>query len=267
MSFFRDLWILTILDFKRYYTWSERIVFDVLLSIIGFLSFVLVWQAVFKGGFEGIGPLTKDNFIVFILSGSIVWEFISVNLTGDGIWAFIREKYQGTLPYLLVSPANKLAFVYSKVMINLFKILINVILSLFVAFVFFDINFNGSILLAIFSLLLIFVTFSGIGIVIASLGAWREGIANVSFVLGSILYLVSGVYYPIEIFPETMQKIFFVLPTTQSINLLREIVINNASFLNVFPILSYLLIWGIALIILGLIIFKKLEKKISLLGI
>lgn len=267
MKFLKDIWLFTKLDVKRYYSWKERIIFDVLLSLVGFLSFILVWAAVFQGGFEGIGLLNKETFIAFILSGSIVWEFISINLTGDGIWIFIREKYQGTLPYLLVSPASKLAFVYSKVLLNLIRILLNVIVSLTIAYLFFDVNFKGSLWLILFSLLIIFISFTGFGLILASLGAWREGIASISFVLGSVLYLISGVYYPIEIFPLGLQKIFSLLPTTQSLNLIREIVINNAGFFEVLPIIIYLVIFGAVFITIGLFTFKWLQQKISLLGI
>ncbi len=267
MNFFRDLWIFTKLDFKRYYAWKERLLFDVLLSIIGFLSFALVWSAVFNRGFQGIGLLRPDNFVAFILSGSIVWEFISVNLTGDGIWAFVNEKYSGTLPYLLVSPASRLAFVYSKVILNLFKILIDIIITLLLAYIFFEVELKGSIILVLLSLLIIFISFSGLGLIISILGAWREGVGSISFVIGSILYLISGVYYPIDIFPQSLQNIFSLLPTTQSLNLIREIVINNANFLNIIPILLYLIVFGFIFIILSLIVFRWFQQKISLIGI
>src|SRR4030042_5793603 len=99
MRFFRDLLIMLVAEIKIYYRWKERVVWDVIFALIAFLGFVLVWRAVLLGGFQGLGDLTAENYVTFLLSGSMMWVVISQGIGWQMAFAFTEDKHGRVLPY------------------------------------------------------------------------------------------------------------------------------------------------------------------------
>lgn len=267
MRFFRDLSLCFVLELKRFYRWKERIVWDIAGAVVMFFAFILVWRAVLMGGFEGIGNLTRETYITFLLSGSIFWEIIMVNIGGNMGNAFVKDKYQKTLSYILISPLNKISYLYGKLGTALIRSLINTGAVLLIAVLFFDFTFEGSILLALGMAGLTFMAFSGFGLVIASLGAWREGFADFSIILTDILYLFSGVHYPIQVFPEGLRNAVSLLPTTQAIESIRAIGLHGAGFMDLLPQITYIGSLAILTPVFGYLIFRWVKNKAMLIGV
>ncbi|UCG95746.1 MAG: ABC transporter permease [archaeon] len=267
MRFFRDLGIMFVTEVKRYYRWKERILWDVLFALIAFFGFVLVWRAVIMGGFQGLGDLTPENYITFLLSGSLIWVVISQGIGWHITFAFKEDKHRRVLPYIMLSPLNKIAYLYGKLGVGLLRTVISNLIIIVIALFAFDFFYSGSIILTVLFFLLTFLAFSGIGLIIASLAAVREGIADFSFVLVQILYLLSGVYYPIEVFPESIRNVVVLLPTTQAIIAVRSIGLYGAGSLDIMPQIIYIGILAVIAPILGYLTFRWVKNKAMLIGI
>ncbi|MFB6088280.1 MAG: ABC transporter permease [Candidatus Aenigmatarchaeota archaeon] len=265
MKFYKDLKIMSIAELKRFFRWKERFLWEILGSLIGFMSFILVWRAVLMGGFQGLGGLTRNNYITFLLSGSLLWAVINVNFRMSG--AFVREKHQRTLPNLMISPVNKLSYLFGKLSVGLARVLIRDIAIVMVAATFFSFSVEGNPLLILLIFVITFIGFSGIGIIVASLSAWREGFQEASMVIQQILYLVSGVHYPIEVFPENIRNVVLWFPTTQAINAVRAVGLRGAGVSDISFTLGYVSIFSIVSIILGYFTFKWAKDKAMLIGI
>ncbi len=267
MRFFRDLRIMFVAEIKRYYRWKERVVWDVLFTLIAFFGFILVWRTVLMGGFQGVGDLTAENYITFLLTGTVMWVVIRQGIGWQMAFAFTQDKHRRVLPYIMISPMNKIAYLYGKIGTGLLRSIINNIIIIIVASLFFEFYYAGSTVLTIFLFALTFVAFSGIGLIIASLGAVREGIADFSLVLIEFVYLVSGVYYPIEVFPENIRGFVLLLPTTQAINAVRKIGLHGAGFFDILPQILYLGVLAIISPIIGYYVFRWVKNRAMLIGI
>lgn len=265
MRFFKDLKTMSVAEIKRYFRWRERILWEILGSLIGFISFILVWRAVLMGGFQGLGGLTRDNYITFLLSGSLLWAVIHVNFRMSG--AFVREKQRKTLPNLMISPVNKLSYLFGKLSVGLTRVFIRDVSIVLVAAAFFSFSIEGNPLLILLIFAITFIGFSGIGIMVASLAAWREGFRDASMVIQEALYLVSGVHYPIEVFPENIKNVVYWLPTTQAINVVRAVGLRGAGFSDISFALGYIGLFSVVSIILGYLAFRWAKNKAMLIGI
>ncbi len=267
MRFFKDLRIMFVAETKRYYRWKERIVWDVLFTLIGFFGFVLVWRTVFAGGFQGVGDLTSGNYITFLLTGSLFWIVIKQGIGWQISFAFAEDKHRRVLPYIMISPLNKISYLYGKIGVSVIRALISNLIIITIATLMFGFAYKGSILLTFVFLVLTFMAFSGIGIVIASLGAWREGIADFAIVLTELLYLISGVHYPVEVYPEPIRNMLSLLPTTQAINAGRAIGLHGAGLFDIAPQILYIGVLAIIGPLLGYLTFRWVKNRAMLIGI
>ncbi len=264
--FLKDYFVLQAAEIKKFLRWKERLLWNLMGSVTFFIAFVFVWSAVFAEGFGGIGNLTRETFVVFILSGTLLWEVIGVNL-GPVSHVFVREKYMRTSLYFFLSPASRTAFLLAKAGTSLMQILITNVFLISVALYFFDFEFKGSLLLAFLVFTLTFFCFYGLGVCIAALGAWREGIADFSWMFSNILSILSGVWYPVEIFPEPLRSVSKSLPTTQAIEMLRKIGIQGSGLQEILPELTFLGFLTFLFLLLGYLVFRAVEGRAMLIGI
>jgi len=267
MRFLRDLGIMFITEIKRYYRWKERIVWDVLFTLLGFFGFILVWRAVLMGGFQGVGDLTAENYITFLLIGSLLWVVIKQGIGWQIAYAFADDKHRRVLPYIMISPLNKISYLYGKIGAGLVRAVLSNVIIIIIALLLFNFTYKGSLILTLLFFILTFIAFSGIGLIVASLGAWREGFSEFALVFAESLYLLSGVYYPIEVFPEGIRNIVNLLPTTQAINAVRAIGIHGAGLYETMPQLLYIGVLAVVASILGYITFRWVKNRAMLIGI
>ncbi len=264
-KFLKHLKIMGITELRRYFRWKIRIFWDIFGSFIEFIGFLVVWTAILEGGFQGLGMMTKDNYITFILTGSLLWTVIE-SCFGRMSYSFVREKHRKTLIYLMISPLNRISYLYGTLSQPLLQVFLRntpvLIVASLIGFV-----FHGSIFLALIIFILTFLAFSGIGIILAALAAWKEGFRQAAWVIARSLYIISGVYYPLAVFPEPFRGVFRMLPTTQAIDALRKVGLQGAGLAEVSGALIYLAIVAVISISIGLWVFKRMAKKAMYLGI
>lgn len=266
MRFFSDFLVLTVAEIRKYYRWKERIVWDIFGTLIFLLSFLLVWSAIFSSNPVEIGGLNQSNYVTFLITGTLLWQVIGLSL-GPLPHTFVREKYARSSTYFFLSPASRLAFLFAKAVTSLVEIFLTGGIILIVVLFFYPFAFHGSLLLAALIFILTFLSFSGVGMIFAAFSSWREGIANFSFIISDVLMLLSGVFYPLEVFPESIRVFCNALPTTQAINSIRAVGMNGATISQLIPQLTYLTIFSVISISLAYLAFKFIEKKAMLIGI
>ena len=68
--------------------------------------------------------------------------------------------------------------------------------------------------------------------------------------------MLSGTFFPIEVFPKWLQFFCNLLPLTHFNNAMREISFEGANLLSVWKDISVLLIWGVFLYAIAIKVFK-----------
>jgi len=128
--------------------------------------------------------------------------------------------------------------------------------------VFFDVslanaNLGGALVVILFGSL----SFIGVGIMAAVLPLlFTERGEEMTFIISSVLLLVSGVYYPISVLPGWMQGLARVSPATYVLEGMRATVLDGRSTAELGQYLLPMGVIGLLTIPLGLAIFTAVER-------
>src|SRR3989442_8179810 len=204
-----------------------------------------------------------QDLTLILVIGTSVWTYLSV--TFDGVTDIINmERWEGTIEYTFMAPISRFTHMVGSCMYAVVHGLLFTVIQLIVVGVFFHLDLShANFVTAIFMLLVGSVSFIGFGIATAVLPLlYTEKGMQMSFIVRSVILLVSGVYYPIQVLPNWMQPIARISPATYVLEglragLLRHQVVWSAE------IWSYtwpLIITGVVSIPIGIYIFGLAER-------
>jgi ABC-2 type transport system permease protein len=244
---------------KRYWGWE--IVF-LLYSIVNALSITFIAKA--TPGITGtaISPEAVDYFILFLLVGTLVWNFLAVvfDIISETItW----ERWEGTIEYTFMAPISRLTHLLGTTLFAIIYGLVHTAINLAIVSFFFDINLSQANYWSAFMLLLVgSISFIGMGIFAAVLPLlFPERGPQMTNVIKALILLVSGVYFQIEVLPGWMQAIGRVSPAYYVLSGMREALQQNASIVDLASShLLPLLVIGLLAVPSGLWVFVTAER-------
>jgi len=208
---------------------------------------------------QGIIP-GNPNYFEFVAPGIVAMIVMTAVLTGLAA-SIAREKEQGTLDGLLISPVNRLSIVLGKAFSQAIRGLIQGAIVLLLAFLLFGVKVEGSLLLVILLLLLGIFSFVGLGILVSAIAAEQETATQLLFMFQFPMLFLSGVFFPILLMPPIMQKIAYAIPLTYAIQALRKVMVLGAGFSAVRMEVLILLIFGVATLSISVPVFKRVITK------
>ena len=109
---------------------------------------------------------------------------------------------------------------------------------------------------ALVILVLTIVAMTAVGIIAASFIMVLKRGDPVTWLFNSLGLLLGGVYYPVSLMPEWLQKLSWLLPITYSLDGMRRALLTNASFQELWPNIAALLIFSAILVPASLAIFR-----------
>lgn len=208
---------------------------------------------------EGIIP-GNPNYFEFVAPGIMAMIVMTAVLTGLAA-SISREKEQGTLDGILISPISRLAIILGKALAQSIRGLIQGMIVLLLAFFLFGVTIHGNILLIILLLLLGIFSFVGLGILVSAIATEQETATQLLFMFQFPMLFLSGVFFPIQMMPNIMQKIAHVIPLTYAITALRKVMVLGAGVGAVKNELLILLIFGIITLAIAVPTFKKVITR------
>ncbi len=117
----------------------------------------------------------------------------------------------------------------------------------------------SSIFLAIVFMILIAITFLGLGLIFASKMKDMQGFSIVMNFVIFPLFFLSGALYPLENFPSWLRLISKFDPLTYGVDGLRAALIGVSSF-SIFSNFIFMVVFSLMMIILGAYFFEKSES-------
>jgi len=233
---------------RRYWGWELAFL---VYSVAGALSVSLI-------GVE----VGSETLLLSLMVGAIFWNYLSV------VFSWIAEtisveRWEGTLEYTMMAPIRRSSQLLGSVTYAMVYGLVHTSV-IFVAMILFfpqlDLSQANPATVATFMLLGSF-SFVGIGMIAAILPLlYVERGAQMTFVLQSVLLLVSGVYYSVEILPPWMQVLSRLSPATYVLDGVRAGLIEGTPVDELMHDVWPLIVMGIVLIPFGLWAFGKAER-------
>lgn len=214
-------------------------------------------------GAQEFGGMNIDieRYMTYLLVGALLWNYLSMLfdvLSETVSW----ERWEGTIEYTFMSPSSRVTHLLGMGLYAVFYGILQTALTLGVCYLFFDLdlsraNYWGALLiLAVCSVSLV-----GFGIVAAVLPLLSpEKGQQVSYIVSSVLLLVSGVYYEVDVLPGWMQAIATVSPVTYALQGARAALLDGAGAAQLWESLWPLLIMGVVFVPLGIFIFHLGES-------
>lgn len=201
-------------------------------------------------------PSSTTQFIVIgnaIQSMSFSAVFAVANITS-------QDKWQGTLPSTMVTPANRFALFVGRAG---FQVLLSAIIAaagLVYAATLFGVSFaNADFPGVAVTVLLTSVAMIGFGLLISAVGLYLRTALILANIFLFVTLLLSGVNFPVSALPAWLQPVSWVIPLTYGTQAVR-MAISGASFASLLPTLGWESLDGLFVIVAGYALFAGFEN-------
>jgi ABC-2 type transport system permease protein len=243
---------------KRYWGWE---VVWLVYSVVNALAITFIGRA--SG--EIIGrPFSDEEIsraILYLLVGTLVWHYLSIVF--DSVSEMVAwERWEGTIEYTFMAPISRFTHMIGTSIFSLIYGLLHTGIILGVVSLFFRLDLSqanlpgGLVVLTIASF-----SFIGMGIVGAILPLlFPERGAQMTHVVQALVLLFSGVYYPISVLPEWMQKVAQVSPATYALEGMRKAILEGVALGELWSFLWPLILMGVVFTPVGVALFRQGER-------
>ncbi|MEJ2550204.1 MAG: ABC transporter permease [Anaerolineales bacterium] len=240
---------------KRYWSWE---MVWMTYSITNSLSVSYIGMGMEQVGGEGV----DGRFLVlYLVIGTLVWRYLAT------IFYWITdiiglERWEGTIEYTLMAPIRRITHMTGQTMFAVVYSFLFTSVILLVTVELFDINLaQANIFGATVVLLSGSLSFIGVGIVGSILPLlFPERGAQMTHVIIATLLLISGVYYPIDVLPDLLQKAAVFSPATYVLQGVRSAMLDGTALGSLWSDIWPALLIGVIAIPMGLQIFRVAER-------
>jgi ABC-2 type transport system permease protein len=239
---------------KRYFMWEVVWLVYVTINAMA-ITFI-------GAGVEAAGGSVDTRFyMTYLLVGALLWNYLSMLfdvLSETVSW----ERWEGTIEYTFMSPSSRVTHLLGMGLYAVVYGILQTALTLGVCAAFFDLDLsNANYWGALLVLAVASVSLVGFGVVAAVLPLLSpEKGQQVSYIVSSVLLLVSGVYYEVGVLPEWMQAIATVSPVTYALQGTRAALQEGAGAAELWESIWPLLVMGVVFVPLGLFVFHLGER-------
>jgi ABC-2 type transport system permease protein len=242
---------------RRY--WHLELAFLV-FNVASAMSVLYIGEAQMQAGGGAAGNERLD-LVLYLGIGTVVWAYLRAVFANVGemvAW----ERWEGTIEYTMMAPIGRLTHMLGVSLFSIVYGLARSALLLGVLALFFSVDLSNANLAGAGVILLAgSISFIGFGVMAATLPLlFPERGEEMTFVISSIMLLVSGVYYPISVLPDWMEPLATVSPATYVLEGMRLALLDGTPTMALGPSLLPILLLGALALPLGIAIFGWAER-------
>jgi ABC-2 type transport system permease protein len=171
--------------------------------------------------------------------------------------AIIREKEDGTMEQLIVTPLKSYEFIIGKTIPYIILSLAQMSTVIVVAIFWFEIPLKGSILLLFFATCLFLLSTLGIGLFISTISSTKQQAMMTSFFFIMPFFMLSGFVFPIDNMPVVVQWLTYLNPLRYFLVILRGIFLKGVGLHVLWPQYLFLAMLGTVVFFGAIARFKK----------
>jgi ABC-type multidrug transport system permease subunit len=196
-----------------------------------------------------------SRYIDFLLPG-----MIGMGLMGGGLWGVgfvvVDMRVRKLLKRFLATPMRRSDFLLAIMLSRLFFTLADVVILLAFGYFVFGVRCEGNYLELTLAVLLGGFSFAGIGLLVASRAQTVETVSGLMNLVMLPMWILSGVFFSSERFPEIVQPLINLLPLTALNQLLRGIMLEGQSLIVLWPQVAIVAAYGVITFAIALKIFR-----------
>jgi ABC-2 type transport system permease protein len=183
----------------------------------------------------------------------ITWVFIPL-LGISQLFAVERQK--GTLRRLLTTPTRKSTFllgtIFGQVLTALVQMLLLITFGIFVM----KLNWGSQPLALVVMMVSAALAAAALGTTLGTFVKTDSQASGLSVMAGMVMALLGGCWYPLELFPQAVQNIVKILPTTWAMRGLLDIVLRGQGLTAILPVAGVLLGFAAVFFTIGVARFR-----------
>jgi len=183
----------------------------------------------------------------------ITWVFIPLIALSE---MFATERQMGTLRRLLTTPTRKATYLLGTISGQVVLALIQMILLIGFGVLVMKVNWGREIGGLAVILLTSALAAAAFGTMLGTFVKTSSQAQGLSIMLGMVMALLGGCWYPLELFPQTVQTIVKVLPTTWAMKGLMDLLANGQNLIGILPEAGVLLGFAAVFFVIGITRFR-----------
>src|ERR1700688_80839 len=196
-----------------------------------------------------------SRYIDFLIPG-----LLGMNLMGSAIWsmgfAIVDARRKKLLKRLVASPMPRPYYLLSFLLSRILLLVVEVGVLVGFGALLFHVPVRGSLLDLTVLCLLASLSFSALGLLLASRARTIEAASGLVNVVMMPMWIASGVFFSSQKFPDMMQPVIKILPLTAVIDALRANMLQGANFGQMAPQVGIIAFWLVICFALALKLFR-----------
>jgi ABC-2 type transport system permease protein len=197
--------------------------------------------------------MESSNFMIPGLIG-VILSMLTMLLTAMSI---VREREQGTIEQLIVTPIQPLEIIVGKVAPYVLIAFWDLLEILFIGVWWFDVPIHGSVPLLLALSAVFLATSLGLGILISTVSKTQQEAMLLTFFLLLPSIFLSGYFFPIDAMPPFLQWVSKAVPLTYVLIIVRSIILKGVGFEVLAGDVAALAAFGGVVLILSALRFQK----------
>jgi ABC-2 type transport system permease protein len=198
---------------------------------------------------------TGSRYIDFLIPG-----LLGMNLMGSAMWglgfSIVDARQKKLLKRMVASPMPRWQYLMGYLLSRLVLLAVEVVVLLGFARLVFGVPFRGPIIELLFIAVLTSVTFSALGLLVATRARTMEAVSGLMNIVMMPMWIMSGVFFSAARFPNFLQPFIQALPLTAAISAMRSNMLQGIPLTHMFPLIANLLFWFIVPFAVSLRIFR-----------
>ena len=195
------------------------------------------------------------RYIDWLVPGLLGLNIMSTGLWGIG-FSIVQARTRKVLKRLIATPMQRSHYLLAHVLSRLVFLVLEVSTLVGFALVVFRIPFEGPLAVFVLVCFVGAISFGGIGLLIASRARTVEAVSGLMNIVMLPMWLLSGVFFSADNFPDAMQPLIRALPLTALNDALRLTMIDGAGAIGIASELAVMLAWGTGGFLIALRIFR-----------
>ncbi|MCL4528688.1 MAG: ABC transporter permease [Chloroflexi bacterium] len=237
-------------SYRALYAWQ---------SFVPYISVKVVFPLAQMLLFLFMGRLAGLTDPLYIVIGNILLLPATNGISGVSM-TISGERDFRTLPYLIASPAPRGPLFLGRSLVHIIDGLLSTIAALFLGAFFFHVDLGQANLpLVALCILLLSFTSCGMGLILGSLSLRTREAWTITSMVVIALYIFSGVNFPVEVLPPSLQAISYSIPLTRGIQAAR-LAMTGADWSAIQSLFMGELLVGLIYISIGYLMFTWFEK-------
>jgi ABC-type polysaccharide/polyol phosphate export permease len=187
-----------------------RFLLEALFRLRASFLFFFMYYGFFQGGARGIGDVTRQNYVVFLLLGLIIFSVFTQGFNAPSR-SFLEKKWWGALPGLFASPVTTMDLLVGIGLAALVEVAPLILLSIALSWFVMPVAIQ-TILSLLLVLAIMYIGVLGLGILRAAFVITNENVEAWFNIAYWAAIALSCFYYPIESLPPLLHPVVHLNP-------------------------------------------------------